>query len=135
MLKRIFFVSITFCLLFTTNNLLAQTSALGFAYDEFSTTKGAVNIQMDNEDLTNIFFTDAVNQLLFIDFEALGEEVSLLTVISSEEVFIKEDISQLPANAIYEIDLKQLESGKSYKLLLTTPLGVLTKEFTIKTKL
>jgi hypothetical protein len=134
MLKRTLFVGITFCLLFTTNNLLAQTSTLAYAYDEFSMTKAAVNIQMDDEDLTNIFFTDAVNQLLFIDFEALGEEVSLLTVVSGETIFIKEDISKLPTNAIYEIDLKQLESGKNYKLLLNTPLGILTKEFKIQKK-
>jgi hypothetical protein len=134
MLKGIFFAGITFCLLFTTNNLIAQTSTLGFTYDEFSTSTEVINIQMDDEDLTDIFFTDAVNQLLFIDFEALGEEVSLLTVTSSEKVFIKEDISKLPANAIYEIDLKQLESGKRYTVSLSTPLGVLTKEFTIEMK-
>jgi hypothetical protein len=133
MLKRTFLASITFCLLFTTDNLLAQIATLGYAHDEFSSEE-AVNIQMDNEDLTDIFFTDAVNHLIFIDFEALGEEVSLLTVVSGETIFIKEDISKLPTNAIYEIDLKQLESGKNYKLLLNTPLGILTKEFKIQKK-
>lgn len=132
MLKRIFFTIATFCLLFITNNLLAQTSALGFAYDEYSS-KGAVQIKMDDDDLTkSIFFTDAVNQLLFIDFEALGEEVSQLSVVCGESTFIKEDVSKLPANTIYEIDLKQLESGKNYKLLLNTPFGILTKEFKIE---
>lgn len=132
MLKRIFFAITTFCLLLITNNLFAQTSAaLGFAHDEYSAQ--TVQIQMDDDDLTkSIFFTDAVNQLLFIDFEALGEEVSQLSVVSGETTFIKEDISKLPANTIYEIDLKQLESGKNYKLLLITPFGILTKEFKIE---
>ena len=131
MLKGTFFTIITFYLFSIPSNLIAQTSAFRFADSDFST-KGIVSIQMDKDDLTTaIFFTDKVNQLLFIDFEALGEEVNELKILNDETVVLKEDVSRLPENAIYEINLKNLESGKNYKILLNTPFGILTKEFSI----
>jgi hypothetical protein len=132
MLKGTFFTIITFCLFSIPSNLIAQTSAFKFADSDFST-KGIVNIQMDKDDLTTaIFFTDEVNQLLFIDFEALGEDVSELKILNDETVVLKEDVSRLPENTIYEINLKNLKSGKNYKILLNTPFGILTKEFFIQ---
>ncbi len=129
MLKKLFFTIFTFCLLMTTSNLFAQ-ELLGYAdYSESS----KISVKMDHEDLsTAIFFTDTKNKLLFIDFEALGEEVTELSVINGNKILIKENTSTLPVNTIYEIDLKNFEIGTSYKILLTTPFGILTKEFTVQ---
>ncbi len=113
-----------------TNSLLAQeTTNLGYAYDEYSETKST--IALDGEDLNEIFFTDQENKLLFVDFEALGEDLVALKITYNQEVLLTDDVSELPKNTIYEIDLNTLEGKKEYKMLLETPYGTLTKTFKV----
>lgn len=132
--KNFFLVTFTFCFLFITNVLLAQETPLKYA-DEF-TTKGGATFSIfldDNNDLTTaVFFTDKENQLLFIDFEALGEEVSEISITNNQAIISTEDVSLLPTNTIYEIDLKNYKSGQQYKISLHTSFGILTQTFTIK---
>jgi hypothetical protein len=113
-----------------TNNLTAQeTSNLGFAYDEFAET--TTTIALEGEELVEIFFTDQENKLLFVDFEALGEDLVELKIINGEEILLIDNVTELPKNTIYEIDLKAFESKKEYKMLLKTPYGTLTKSFKV----
>lgn len=112
------------------NNLVAQeTSSLGFAYDGFAET--TTTIALDGENLKEIFFTDQENKLLFVDFEELGEELVELKITNDNETVLTDDVSELPRNTIYEIDLKGFESNKEYKMLLKTPYGTLTKSFKV----
>ena len=126
------FILLTFCLLLTTG-LFAQKAEKGYA-DEL-TEKGAKTISIkiaDDDDLTQtVFFTDTENQLLFIDFEALGEELTEIRVVTGEDIVYTENVTELPDNTIYEMNLAQYEKGKTYRILLKTNFGILAKTFSV----
>lgn len=133
--RKLILTVFVFCLLSTANTLLAQESAIKYA-DEFTSENGggsSFSIQLENKDdlTTTVFFTDKENQLLFIDFEALGEDISKISIINGDETVLDEDVSTLPINTIYEIDLKDYENGKQYKMLIHTSFGILTQTFKI----
>lgn len=128
--KLLFFV---ICLL-TSATLSAQKANVPHA-DEF-TERGSskISIKLDNaDDLTKtVFFIDGENQLLFIDFEALGEELEEIRVVNDDAIIYTENVTELPMNTIYEVDLKQYEKGVEHRILLKTNFGILAKTFTIK---
>lgn len=121
------------CLL-TTTILTAQKAAPKHS-DEF-TQKGnsGISIKLDNaDDLTKtVFFLDTKNQVLFIDFEALEEDLEEIRVVNDDAIIYTENVKELPMNTIYEVDLKQYKKGVEHRILLKTNFGVLAKTFTIK---
>lgn len=121
------------CLL-TSATLFAQKASVPHA-DEF-TERGSskISIKLDNaDDLTKtVFFIDGENQLLFIDFEALGEELEEIRVVNNNAIIYAENVTELPMNTIYEVDLKQYEKGVEHRILLKTNFGILAKTFTIR---
>jgi hypothetical protein len=128
--KQLTLIVLVLALTAITSNLVAQeTSNLGFAYDEFAET--TTTIALEGEELVEIFFTDQENKLLFVDFEALGEELVELKIVNGIEVILIDDVTELPKNTIYEIDLNAFESKKEYKMLLKTSFGTLTKSFKV----
>ena len=126
MTKRL--LSIALLLGLAVNFITAQT---GIAYDEDMSIKG-VEVITEVDFTETIFFTDPENQLFYIDLEAVGEEVSLLVIRQDDQVVLKEDITKLPKNTIFEVDLKLLKTKAPYRLELTTSFGILTKDFSIK---
>lgn len=126
-------VLLMICLMSTTI-LSAQKVATKHA-DEF-TKKGTsgITIQLDNaDDLTKtVFFIDGENQVLFIDFEALEEDLEEIRVVNDDKIIYTENVTELPMNTIYEVDLKQYEKGVEHRILLKTNFGILAKTFTIK---
>ncbi len=97
------------------------------AFADYSSTE--IIIQTD-EDLTEkVFFTDAENNLFFIDFEVLDETPLELTIRQDAQVVLQEDVADLPTNTIYEVDMKLLQVNKPYTLEIKTEIGILTKEF------
>lgn len=128
--KQLTLIVLVLGLTVISKSLVAQeTTNLGFAYDEFAETTTA--IALDGEELKEIFFTDQENKLLFVDFEELGEELVELKIVNGEQVLLADNVSELPKNTIYEIDLNAFESKKEYKMLLKTPYGTLTKSFKV----
>ena len=61
-----------------------------------------VSIQLDKtDDLTEmIFFIDNENKLLFIDFEALGENLQEIRVVNDADIVYTENVTNLPMNTI-----------------------------------
>ena len=86
--KQLTLIVLVLALTAITNNLVAQeTSNLGFAYDEFAET--TTTIALEGEELVEIFFTDQENKLLFVDFEALGEELVELKIVFGKKILYR----------------------------------------------
>lgn len=131
LINKIFLLVI--CLL-TTTILSAQKASPGNSDEFIKKGSSKISIKLDNaDDLTKtVFFIDGENQVLFIDFEALEEDLQEIRVVNNASIIYTENVTELPNNTIYEVDLKQYEKGVEHRILLKTSFGVLAKTFTIK---
>ena len=83
-------------------------------------------------DLSEIFYNDNENQLLFIDFQAIEDQVSQLNILKNDELMMEDDVSDLPANTIYELNLEVLREG-NYTIELVCGQGIkIRKEIVIE---
>ena len=69
--------------------------------------------------LRDIFISDYDGVTLYIDFQAVREEVSIVKVLKEEKIIMEDEVSELPSNTIYELDLQKLNAG-TYNVELTT---------------
>ena len=126
---------LTFFVLSFVASLTLSAQKASITNTEQFTVKGGtqVSIQLDKtDDLTDmVFFIDNENKLLFIDFEALGENLEEIRVVNDVNTVYTENITALPMNTIYEVDLKNYQKGLEHKILLKTDFGILTKRFII----
>lgn len=80
----------------------------------------------------NIFFTDDSEKTLFIDFEVVADELLELNIWKSGNLMMEDDISDLPGDAIYELNLDVIRKG-TYTIELVTEFGIkIQKEIVIK---
>ena len=80
---------------------------------------------------SKIFYSDYSNTTLFIDFEALGNQFTQLNILRDDQLMMEDDVTDLPQNTIYEINLEVMRKG-TYTLELQTQEGVkVIKEFVI----
>ena len=128
MKKHLFIIGLLLVLI-GNNTIAQQTATIGGE----NSLKGLAIIT-ETDFTETIFFTDPENQLFYIDLEATGEEISLLVIKQENKVVIEEDVTKLPENSIFEVNLKLLKQDTPYILELTTSFGVLTKEFSLKKK-
>ncbi len=68
---------------------------------------------------SGIFFEDIESELLFVDFEAVGDKISKLNIIKNEELMLEDDVTDLPSNTIYELNLGVFRQG-TYTIELVT---------------
>lgn len=126
---------LTFFVLSFVASLTLSAQKASITNTEQFTVKGGtqVSIQLDKtDDLTDmVFFIDNENKLLFIDFEALGENLEEISVVNDVNTVYTENVTSLPMNTIYEVDLKNYQKGLEHKILLKTDFGTLTKRFII----
>lgn len=73
--------------------------------------------------LNSIFFSDSDNEVLFIDFEALGDPLLSVNILRDDALMMEDDVSDLPANSIYEINLDIVRTG-NYTIELVTSDGI-----------
>jgi len=116
---------------FAQNNTTAASSAAPsnntINWDDFE-----LELSDDNTDWT--IHTDMARKTLYIDFEALGGNMSKLALINKEnqEVVIMDDrLFDLPTNTIYEISLAKLMDG-AYSLELHTFNSVIKEDIQIQ---
>ncbi len=80
----------------------------------------------------NIFFTDDANSKLFIDFAEVAEQLELLNIWRSKTLMLEDQISDLPGDTIYELNLDVIRAG-TYTIELVTEHGIrIQKEIVIK---
>jgi len=82
------------------------------------------------EELT--FFVDDESETYYIDFETIRANVNEIVLRdSSGAVRFQERVSDLPVNAIYELDVSAYSSGQ-YRIELHTFNGVLAKDIVVR---
>ena len=82
--------------------------------------------------LKDIFLSDYEGVTLFIDFQAIKDDVISLNVIQNNKVILNDDVHNLSTDIIYELDLAKLQAG-NYLVELKTAQGIaIQKELTVK---
>jgi len=78
-----------------------------------------------------VFFADQESKTIFIDFEKLNVNLSNIVVkdILGGVVF-KAEVSELPVDAIYELDMSRMSPG-TYEIELRSYTGVIRKTVTM----
>ena len=67
----------------------------------------------------SIFFFDDENELLFIDFESIADDLMMLNIYRDGNLMMEDDVTDLPDNTIYEINTNVIRKGK-YTVELVT---------------
>ena len=111
------FLTLTIVLLFSSLSLFSQTTAKG------ASAPGPENISvvaLDNADWS--FYADDDNRTFYIDFEKINVNLSDVVVKNeSGKIVFKDDVEELPVNAIYELNFEELGIGDYTCLLYTSP--------------
>jgi len=76
-----------------------------------------------NTALSKIFFNGIEENTLFIDFEGLADPLASICIYRGNEVMMSDDVSDLPLNVIYEVNLDVIRTGE-YTLVLETVDGI-----------
>lgn len=71
----------------------------------------------------NIFFTDSENDVLFIDFEAVQDNLATINVLKDGEILLSDDVSDVANNDIYEVNYSIFRSG-IYMVEIETEHGI-----------
>ncbi len=78
------------------------------------------------------FYSDKENATVFIDFEEIDGTATQLEILSAEnEILLAEDLTNIPNNTIYELDVAFLNSGK-YSIRIKTYKETINKTLDVK---
>lgn len=81
--------------------------------------------------IDKIFYQDATNNVILIDFKAIQEQLINVQIKQNNKVILNDQVSDLSKNIIYEVDLIKYNKG-DYTIILTTSLQkTITKQFSI----
>ena len=121
------FVTLTIVLLFSSLSLFSQTTAKGAAApgpEDISV------VALDNADWS--FYADDDNRTFYIDFEKINVNLSDVVVKNqSGKIVFKDDVVELPVNAIYELNFEELGIG-DYTVELRSYTKIIRKGISIK---
>ncbi len=73
--------------------------------------------------LDRIFYNDFENHYLFVDFETITDDLVSINLFRDGEIMMMDNVSDLPGNAIYELNTDLFRSG-NYTIELVTLQGV-----------
>ncbi len=77
--------------------------------------------------LHDIFFNDSDNSILFIDFQAVSDKIINVNILLDEVLMMEDEVTDVPVNTIYEINLDVIRSGK-YIVELVTESGIVVHQ-------
>lgn len=80
----------------------------------------------------SIFFFDNENELFFIDFEAISDDLMMLNIYRDGGLMMEDDITDLPNDAIYEINTNVIRKGIYTVELVTSNNIKIRKEILVK---
>ena len=79
-----------------------------------------------------IFFADNENEVVFIDFEPIADDLLMLNIFRDGKLMMEDDITDLPDNSIYEINTQVIRKGTYTVELVTSSDIKIRKEISIK---
>ena len=80
---------------------------------------------------THIFYFNDLGNILLIDFDILDDRVQTVKIIRNGEFVKAEDVSELPEDSIYELDLNLFSKGKYTIELITNTQQSITNDIAI----
>ena len=121
------FVTLTIILIFSSLSLFSQTTAKGAA------APGSENISvvsLDNADWS--FYADEDNRTFYVDFEKINVNLSDVVIKNGNgEILFKDDVMELPVNAIYELNFEEYGVG-DYTVELRSFTKIIQKDISIR---
>lgn len=78
-----------------------------------------VSIVNDYYSLDKIFFNDEEGEAIFVDFEVIKDDIIELNVMRDSKLMMQDIVTDLPGNAIYEINLDVFRKG-AYTIEIVT---------------
>ena len=82
--------------------------------------------------LDKIFYNDFENHYIFVDFETITDDLIRINLLRDDKLMMEDDVTDLPGNAIYELNTDLFRKG-NYTIELITLQGVkIYKEITIE---
>jgi len=78
-----------------------------------------VSIVNDYYSLDKIFFNDEEGAAIFVDFEVIKDDIVELNVMRDSKLMMQDIVTDLPADAIYEINLDVFRKG-AYTIEIVT---------------
>lgn len=122
---KILTLIITF--LFSSISLFSQITAKGAAAPDaadFSI------VSLDNADWS--FYADDDNRTFYVDFEKISVNLSDVVIKNTNgEIIFKEDVLDLPVNAIYELNFEEFGRG-DYVVELRSFTKIIQKDISIR---
>ena len=115
----------TFFLLFSIS-VFSQTANSGAApsYEEMSI------ISLDNADWS--FYADEDNRTFYVDFEKISVNLSDIVIKNATgDIVFKDDVLDLPVNAIYELNFEEYGIG-DYTVELRSFTKIIQKDISIR---
>jgi len=73
--------------------------------------------------LDRIFYNDFENHYLFVDFETITDDLIEINLTREGELMMEDDVTDLPANTIYELNTNIFRAGH-YTIELVTLQGI-----------
>ena len=90
-------------------------------------------IRLNNIDSpTKIFFQDDENEVLFIDFDLVLDEIVAINILRAEALMMEDDVRDLPDNTIYEINFDIIRSGTYVIEVVTSEGNAVRKEIEVE---
>ncbi len=80
---------------------------------------------------SHIFYLNDLGNILMIDFDILDDRVQSIKITKNGKFVRIEDVSELPEDSIYELDLNLLSRGKYTIELITNTHQTITNELKI----
>ncbi len=124
---KTFFLIVSANILFTG---IVSAQLAGTSEDQdYGIISGSID-QNGGQDWT--FYLDAEKRVYYIDFESINVNLNNLKVKNSKgDVVLSDDLSNLPVDTIYELDMQHMKPGK-YHIELRSFTGVIRKEVMIE---
>ena len=104
------FLSLSLCFSLSANNGIPEIYKAPPSFDFLNT---------DNFVSRNILFADYEEQLLFVDFDVVEEDIVKLNILRKGQLMMEDDVTDLPGNTIYEINMEVIRKG-TYTIELVT---------------
>lgn len=80
---------------------------------------------------SHIFYLNDLGNILLIDFDILNDRIQTVRITKNGEFVKAEDVSELPEDSIYELDLNLLSKGKYTIELITNTHQSISNELKI----
>jgi len=79
----------------------------------------------------HIFYLNDLGNILLIDFDIINDRIQTIRITKNGEFVKSEDVSELPEDSIYELNLNSFSRGKYIIELITNTRQSITNELKI----